>query len=1405
MKGTTGKQGRAESSRVPDRRYTRKQLDSEPPGGRELHSLTATSRSISIVGIGASAGGLQAFATLLAALPAKTGMAFVLVRHLDPARENTPPEIPINKTRIPTCEVTDGMTVEPDRIYVSPGNAIVELEDGALRLSARPRAHEFPIDHFFRSLAEECGQKAIGVILSGAVFDGTEGCYAIKSAGGITIAQDAESAQYDSMPSSAVSAGCVDLVLPPEAMARKLAKLARDSNIFQSPGRGRGAPGLIGHQQLRRLFSMLLDTTGVDFTHYKRDTLLRRLQRRMALRRIRTVGEYLRYAQSAPGELKDLHRDLLIQVTGFFRGPEMFAAFDRHVAPDLLKKRKKGEPLRVWVAGCSTGEEAYSYAIALLEALGRPRGAVTSKAPGPAARRVQIFATDISEPALARARSGFYPEGDVERLGSERVERFFVRSNAGFQVSKAVREMCIFAKHNITRDPPFLNLDLVSCRNLLIYLSPALQHRIIATLQYALKPDGYLILGESESLGPLADRFAVVEKKQRIYRKLARAPVALPFPGIATAGPAVHRAKKASAGDAERTVADEVDQALMKQFLPASIVVSPQMEIVQFRGKTGPYLEPASGRAAFSLWKMVNQSLIPDLRIAINEAAKHNRNARRADVLMRSPHGRLREIDLEVIPLPAQTGEQQRYVIVFQEKRSRAAAKAGTVRQVHRSKRTSGAESESERLMGEVEHLRGNLQSLTEVHDQTLEEYNAANEAVVSANEELQSTNQELESAKEELQAANEELSMLNDELRARNVDLSEANADLTNLLVNVKIPLMMVDRELSIRLFTPPAEKLLNLLPIGAGQKLHEVRPNLEMDDLAPGVRDVIDEGGFREREVQERGGPWHLMRVRPYKAPDGSVNGAVITFQNIDALKRTLDQTRHYADALIENAREPLLILDAGLRVAIANKAFYRKFKLTREETESRLIYELDNGQWDIPRLRDLLMNLLSASQTEEDFELRHDFAKIGMRILLLNARRIEPESAAPLILLAIEDVTERTRALAALKRQATMFDLVHDAIILRDLDGIIRFWSHGAERMYGWTEREALGQVTRHLLHTSYPVALEEIEREVTQTGRWEGEFVQTRRDGSRIVVHSHWGFQPGSDFAPPGMLQVNSDITGLKESEGSLRVLSRALIRAQDSERQRIARELHDSTGQKLVALKMQLNAAVQRRPDPNGVRILNECLGLSDQVMRDVRTLAYSLYPPMLEEAGLASAIRWFVEVFSRQTGLTVQLFVPPRFRRLPKEAEIALFRVAQESLTNVLQHSGSRQASIALRLDGASEVRLEVEDKGNGNPELRAGLGIMGMKERMRQTGGRLDVASGPGGTVVKAILPLANLSQAAGESPKGLPQEDGNGFVPSVRKRGPEAETQEEIPRRESEQAIAVAKPNRKGTDTRR
>jgi two-component system, chemotaxis family, CheB/CheR fusion protein len=988
----------------------RKQVKSRRKAAPE-NDAKPSSGLFPIVGIGASAGGLEAFSELLRHLPEKTGMAFVLVQHLDPKHGSVLQEILSRTTKIPVTEVTQGVVVQPNHAYVIPANTNLTLKNGMLQLGSRvlTRGQHMPINDFFRSLAENAGQQAIGVILSGTASDGTEGCRAIKAAGGITFAQDEESAKYDSMPRNAVNAGCIDFILSPKDIARELGGISQHPYVARVVSEVEGSEGMVG-SDLNALFGLLRESTGVDFTNYKHTTLQRRIRRRMVVHKVDKLKDYLRFIGKKPEELDELYRDLLIHVTGFFREPEAFVALRKHVYPKLFEGRKPDNPIRVWVAGCSTGEEVYSIAITLLEYMW-----VHSRNISQAATAIQIFATDISDTALDRARTGLYTEAAVSEISADRLKRFFIRLDGGFQVNKSIRDMCIFAKQNLVKDPPFSNLDLVSCRNLLIYLGPVLQRRVIPTLHYSLKPGGYLVLGSAENLGGFADHFGLVDKKDKIYQKRRTAARLTTYFANSDYLPIRADAKQPRELPAPFTVEREVEHLLVNRFVPASIVVNDQLEIVQFHGKTGAYLEPPAGQPSFSLAKMAREGLLIDLRAALNTAKKTNATVRKQGVRIQSETG-TREVNLEVVPLRGPTAHERFYVVVFQDEARKSAGLEDKGRTGKTAKVARSTARDTEILKREMNQLREQLRSLIEEHETTTEEFKSAHEEVLSANEELQSTNEELETAKEELQSTNEELTTLNEEMQNRNSELGSANNDLLNLLGHVDIPVVMVSNDLRIRRFTPPAQKLLNLLPGDIGRRLGEIRPNLDVEDLESLAHEAIRRVTPQERQVRTKEGGWQVLHVRPYKTWDNRIEGAVISLQDVDSLKRSLDQTREYADTIVETAREPILVLNSSLQVTAANPAFYRTFDVSREETEKRLIYELGNGQWNIPGLRELLEEIVPRNCRVDDFEMSHDFPRLGTRDMLLNARRVELQPGHPFILLAIEDVTEKRREGAA-----------------------------------------------------------------------------------------------------------------------------------------------------------------------------------------------------------------------------------------------------------------------------------------------------------------------------------------------------------------------------------------------------
>ena len=942
--------------------------------------------SFPIVGIGASAGGLEAFTQLLGHLPRQSGMAFVLVQHLAPKHESALTELLSRATDIPVTEVKDGMEVAPDCVYVIPPNVNMGILNGCLHLIARPPAQQhLPIDFFLRSLAEECGNKAIGVILSGTASDGTLGMKAIKAEGGITFAQDTKSAKYSDMPRNAIATGCIDFVLPPEAIARELIRLAEHPYVRQLEDKDEEQPGA-EDAELRKIFVLLRTATGVDFTNYKHSTLKRRIRRRMLLHKAQTLQDYIGRLQESRAELDALYQDILIHVTGFFRDAEVFEALKKEVFPNLLKGRPTGEALRIWVPGCSSGEEVYSIAMCLLEFLAEASQVID----------IQIFATDISEPALEKARAGLYLDNIAAEISPERLRRFFLKSTQGYQINKSIRDMCVFARQDLGKDPPFSRLDLISCRNLLIYLGSALQKRVLPIFHYALKPRGYLLLGNSETVGGFGNYFTMVDKKHKIYaKKLVPVRLAIDFPhtdfGVEKSG----LAKKPELAGGAFDIHKEVDRVLLSRYAPAGVVVNEDLEIMQFRGRTGPFLEPAPGQASLSLPKMAREGLAVDLRAAIQKARRDNASARKQGILMKH-NGRSVEVNIEVVPIKGPTSAERYFLVVFEEapppkeEAEKPPKKGSRVR----AATPNALQRQVTGLTDELAQTKGTLQSIIEEHETTNEELKSANEEILSSNEELQSTNEELETAKEELQSTNEELTTLNEELQNRNLELSVANNDLLNLLVSVNIPMLMLGNDLRIRHFTPPAEKLLNLIPTDVGRPISDIKPNLDITDWEQSVSEAIDTVTVKEREAQDSQGRWYSMRIRPYKTSENKIDGAVITWIDITTLKTSLEGTEK---ALSEVGERYRLLFERNLagvfratlegRFLECNAAFARMFGYDNpSELAALKMQSLCASQ---PELNAFITRLKSDGPVNVEFSMcRKDGAVVR---LLMNARLV------------------------------------------------------------------------------------------------------------------------------------------------------------------------------------------------------------------------------------------------------------------------------------------------------------------------------------------------------------------------------------------------------------------------------
>lgn len=847
------------------------------------HHSPATSLPFPIVAIGASAGGIEALQEFFGALSGTTGAAFVVVLHLAPDPPSLLAEILQRATSMNVRQVEDEIAVEPDHVYViAPGKSLV-LARGALRSTTRheARGRHHPVDLFLRSLAEEMGHKAVGVILSGSGDDGTLGMQEIKAAGGITFAQDSTAA-HAGMPGNATRANCIDFVLAPADIAREIERIS--SHPYVHP-RAEGEPPPRKDPAILRVLELIRHVIGVDFSNYKYNTMQRRITRRMVLHKLEFVDDYVTRLVNDPAEVAALHQDILINVTSFFRNPEAYAVLKTTVFPSLTEDRSRHEPVRAWALGCSTGEEAYSLAMAFTEYLeesGR-RGAL------------QIFATDLNGTGIDRARAGIYPKSITQDVSPERLRRFFVESDGSYRVSKPIRDMCVFARQNVLSDPPFSRIDLIACRNMLIYFEPVLQQKLIPLLHYAMQPDGYLWLGTSETIGSHRTLFELVDPRNKLYRRKPSTQAQARLP-VVTAGERGRDRPRTSAGRGSQAVTidplREVDRLVLARYAPAGVVLDSELGIVQFRGDTTPYLQMPSGKATLSLLKMLREGLLVGVRGAVHRA-KREEIAVREEGLRVQSGGVHRDVDVVVLPLRGAGIPKGTLLLLFEEQTQSLIARTRqsethlhATADLQREGQDSD-ETQLARLKQELTATREYLQSAIEQQEAANEGLQSANEEVQSSNEELQSINEELETSKEEIQSTNEELSTVNDELQNRNLELSQSNNDLTNLLSSVQMPIVMVGSDLRIRRFTPAAEKLFKLIPADVGRPMGDIKFNLEVSDLEDLVVATIDSVTTHEREVQDKSGSWHLLRIRPYRTMENKIEGAVLLLVDIDRIK--------------------------------------------------------------------------------------------------------------------------------------------------------------------------------------------------------------------------------------------------------------------------------------------------------------------------------------------------------------------------------------------------------------------------------------------------------------------------------------------------------------------------------------
>ena len=820
-----------------------------------------------IVGIGASAGGLKALLELFGGLPATTGMAFVVIQHLDAKNNSVLADSIAKVTPMTVSEVKHNDVVQPNHIYIAMPDTELSVENGILHVEPRSSGVKryTPIDSFLKFLAGEKTRKVIGVILSGKGADGSQGIKSMKMVGGITFAQDPRYAEHDSMPSAAISTGMVDFVLSSQEMASALAKLSPlgtdisstkvKINLFQEE---EGALGI--------LLSLLHNSSGINFAEYKQLTVKRRIKRRMIFRKLDKLDDYVTLLRRDPAELAVLQKDMLINVTKFFREPQAFDILKDIAFPAIINSLDANAPIRMWVPGCSSGEEAYSLTIAMLEFLESNN----------MNRTIQVFATDISAEVIDKARAGIYPKSIMTDVSPARLSRFFIEVAEGYQVSKALRDVCVFARQDIGKSPPISKVDLISCRNVMIYFEAVLQKRMFPIFHYALNARGFLILGASESIGTFANLFELVDKKYRIHKKKAGStPLMFEFSVAEHAATTQHSIKDypdvVRAGTLVE-VQKEADRIVVSKYTPPGVIINSKLDIIQFRGHTGAFLEPAAGMPSVNLLKMVREGLFLGLRAAVNQAKKVNGPARKVGLhVIKDGHPLL--VNIDVIPIKNLIQKGEYFLVMFHESTSRpieSKLDSSRMARAHRLRDSEEILDLKQELMITTEYL----QAIIDQHEAVNEDLRFAHEEVKSSNEELQSMNEEMETSQEELQSTNEELMTLNEELKNRNAELNYVNNDIQNLLNSIKIPLLILGNDLRVKRFNSGAEKILNLISSDVG------RPISNIIDLEKMALEVIDTLNSKDQKVQDRWGQWYFMQICPYKRTDKMIDGVVISF---------------------------------------------------------------------------------------------------------------------------------------------------------------------------------------------------------------------------------------------------------------------------------------------------------------------------------------------------------------------------------------------------------------------------------------------------------------------------------------------------------------------------------------------
>ncbi len=1048
-----------------------------------------------IVGLGASAGGLEALEKFFASAPSDTGLTFIVIQHLSPDYKSLMAELLAKHTRMPVAQAVDNQRVEPDHIYLIPPKKNMLLYHGKLLLTEQESRHglNLPIDIFLRSLAEDCAERAIGIIFSGTGSDGMRGVRAIKEAGGMVMAQDEESAKFDGMPRSAASTGLVDFILPPESMPERLVNYV--SHPFAAL-RERNEPTLASDaDSFAKIIAQVKRQTGVDFAFYKPSTVSRRIERRMSVNQLEEIGDYVRYIYQSPREVTALYKDLLIGVTSFFRDPEAFELVRTKAIPAIFENREEEDvSVRVWVASCSTGEEAYSVAMLLAEYVGTLDRAYD----------IKVFATDIDREAIEFASNGVYPESIAADVSGERLAKYFIKKGDNYHVHRRVRESVIFATQNLLRDPPFTRIDLCCCRNLLIYFQPALQKKVLTLFRFSLRPGGFLFLGSSETVGDLADQFEPVDTKWKLYRCRGGGRPTIADSLAFIPEPKTRRGQSFVAPRAEEPdrAMERIYQALLADYVPPCVVVDEQATIQHVFGDTEAYIKFSPGRASLNLGNLAHKDLSVPLSTALHRARKDHKEIVYHDIRFRHEEME-RALNLRIKPILERRLQQYLYAVFFEE----AAAPARPAPESRAYQIDDSSALRIADLEQELQYTKENLQATIEELETSNEELQATNEELLAANEELQSTN-------EELQSVNEELYTVNAEYQNKIQELTDLNNDMDNLLLSTEIGTLFLDDKLCIRKYTPPVAKVLSVLPQDIGRPLAHIAHSLRYANLIEDVRQVLTETTGLERKVESEADEHYLLRLAPYQIErQPAPGGVVVSLINITALthaQQDLEQEHRFIARVMDTTPSCVTVVDRTGRITFANRKAEELLGLSRKELTGRTY---NDPKWKISALdgdpfpqQDLPYHRVF-DRAEDVIDCRHAIElPDGQRIpLSINASPLRNEKGETEAMVCfLEDITRARDRDRRIQVKRSLLDHINEALLSVYDDGTIRYCNAAAEKALLYSRGELIGQTLAGALALGAADDTVVIFDTVRERGCWEGEVTLRRRDGTNLLA-------------------------------------------------------------------------------------------------------------------------------------------------------------------------------------------------------------------------------------------------------------------------------------------------------------